>query len=244
MKLEQVKVSDITEYPTMFSTNCSLFHSLGRNVSQCTEEEVAHIIAKTASDPKYLKICTASKQCKSIMDGVKNYVQFTNDPIRLEEYNGKYRASEGKHRVCMAKRINLDWLWAEIVRSETDDLELLGVIGSPGTFSLSIRDRYVFVLIYEARHLKVEIIRDIEKANVWETTDVEGIDYILEKKKWYEKARVVVRISPDHPKTKIWLKAIPFSNGYPSLQESVNLYRYGLWRKHHERSITPQFILS
>lgn len=244
MKLKRVRVSDIVEYPTLFSTNCSLFHSLGKNVSQCTEEEIAYILSKTAGDPKYLEICTASKQCKSIMDGLKDYVQFANDPIRLEEYNGKYRASEGKHRVCMAKRINLNWLWAETVRLETDDLELLGNIGNPGIFSLPIRNRYAFVLIYDVGNLKVKVIRDIEKVNIWETTEVKGIEYMIEKKKWFQKARVVVKISSDHPKTKVWLKAMPFPNGYPLIQESINLYRYGFWRKHHERGVTAQFILS
>lgn len=56
------------------------------------------------------------------MEGFKNHINFT-DPISLSEYNGTYWANEGKHRVCMAKRANIDWVWAKV--NNLDDFEAL-----------------------------------------------------------------------------------------------------------------------
>lgn len=135
-ELMTVKVSEITEYPTNLGSRCMLLASLGLDAYWDSEEDLLKALTKSAADPNCLKICTQSSRCRAFWEvyqrGETPFLQ--KDPIRLSEYAGHYWVSEGKHRVCMAKRAGVETIEAYVYHLAFNAYTLLQPEGEPGKY--------------------------------------------------------------------------------------------------------------
>lgn len=135
-ELKTVKVSDIREYPTALGTRCQVFRYYGLDAYHNSEEELMGALIKSSEDVNNIEICKKSSRCAAFYDlyqkGETPYNE--KDKIRLLEYKGKYWAEEGKHRVCMAKRLNIETVDAYIWKIY-EDISILPPIGEAGTFA-------------------------------------------------------------------------------------------------------------
>ncbi|WP_101909057.1 hypothetical protein [Marasmitruncus massiliensis] len=126
-ELITVRVADIMEYPTYLGSRCMLLASLGLDANWDSEEDLLKALIKSAEDPDCLKICKQSSRCRVFWEayqrGETPFLQ--RDPIRLSEYAGHYWVSEGKHRVCMAKRSGVETIEAYVYHLPFDDHTLL-----------------------------------------------------------------------------------------------------------------------
>lgn len=82
---------------------------------------LSEILDMTSKNEKLLAKCKKSKNCGYIIDKMinNNYKGKWEggegwDDISVELNRGKYRLYEGKHRVCMAKRFNIDVIPVEV----------------------------------------------------------------------------------------------------------------------------------
>ncbi len=194
--LEKVWVKDIAEYPDTFGGNCTLLKKNGLNVYQNTEEEIVSFLEATAQNPDNINICTSERQCRNILEGLKNHVKFQEQPIKLSKYKGICWVIEGKHRVCMAKRAKIDWVWANVCVVKNDD------IGN---------NRIILPSIKSGEHLHVvKEIRQINQEN-----------YFL-----YQEELVLWMDIPDYVDAftglhTIKLNFLPDTNGWELIQKGV-----------------------
>ncbi len=207
-------------------------------------------VTQSAKDQGKLQICLRDSRCRAFWDGFqKGRTPFAeSDPIRLLEHAGRYWVTEGRHRVCLAKRAGVGMLEAIVFSLPEDTQSLLPQQGEPGQFSFWLsyvcRGRKLEDVRGEAAFLWVEHPALSEKfawGKVWLTAPEDtggsfrevlpGVAYRVsvarKRLHWglfrsseeiVVNAEVVVK--DDHPKTKIWLMKVPVGQ--------IPAFRFGL----------------
>lgn len=262
---QTVCVEDIVEYPTELGSRCMLLQYLGLNAHWNTQEELLKALTESAQNTELLETCKQSSRCQAFWEKYqKGETPFLDcDPIRLYEYDGKYWVSEGKHRVCMAKRTGVKNIEAYVFGYPTDDHLMLPNEGSCGDYSFrhsltkgkhSNVEGQVAVLWVNTPHSELLHEFDFDPTAItqrqdthgeWETI-LPGVSYRVsctEQKcgLFWSGRRVIVetevRILPEHLNTRIWLLSANAADvlGWqrPSLPQMETLYRFGCWRRHH-----------
>jgi len=252
-----VKVSDIAEYPTELGSRCKLLEYFGLSAYWDSGEAIAEALLAGAQDPGLLDLCKNACRCKAFwgeyQKGATPY--YDDDPIKLEEFEGKHWAKEGKHRVCMAMRSGVEFIKARVTKLDSDQLTLLPHYGDTGSFTFRFR--------YSRRRrtgetpvLWVDIPRGADTVDFGfvpvilneafdtggETIEVfEGVSYSVDCKphKLFglslgTAVMVRVDINPNHLNTRIWLLQDHADELKVFREPPVNtlktVYRYGLWR--------------
>ncbi len=259
-----VRVADIAEFPTELGNRCLLLRELGLNAYRNTEEEVSEALIESARRPECLEICLKSSRCQEFLAAFEEgRTPFSErDPIRLLEHGGRYWATEGKHRVCLAKRAGVESLEALVYHLEEDTESLLPHEGEPGRYWF--RSSFSFGSLKDARgtmaYLWVHSPPDavtgrfdfrgawLDVSQETEGSPVElfpGLRYQVLIRREYEKKgffrrqeRLVIEsevlIERDHPKTKVWLLEVPAAEVFARSAPSFRtVYRRGRWRRGH-----------
>lgn len=262
-----VRVADIEEYPTALENRCLLLRQLGLDTYRCTDEELLDALNESAKHPENLDICKNNSRCGAFWDKLQQGVTpfFERDPIRLEEYNGRYWVNEGKHRVCMAKRCGAERIDAYVWKLGEDERTLLPVIGNAGHYSF--RCEYspkglrrakgdIAVLWVQSPHDYPAsrfdfgpIALDTRLSTQGKLHTVfPGLSYSVTashecsmpfglKKRYIIQSDVA--IEPGHTRTRIWLMRGLTENVLvrPPVEVSQisTEYRFGCWRNHHLR---------
>jgi len=234
-----IRVSDIVEYPTELGNGCSLLQRKGLHPYGNTEEELLEVLTESAAMPSSLELCLESSRCRKFYDLYnEGHTPFSEkDPIRLLEYQGRYWASEGKHRVCMAKRLGVEKIDAHVYHSKKDIESLLPYEGEPGHFVFS----YSFILgsrkpedikgtagylwadsphgltpgrfsfrggwLNVSNDTEGELLELFPGLQYRVSVTIEKVGFWKRREKFSVEAEVVIRA--DHPKTKIWLLDVP-----------------------------------
>jgi len=135
---KSVRTADIPEFPTALGQGCCILGEYGLDAYSDTEEDLLQALTESAGDNGALDICKNCSRCGGFWQVYQTGRTPFNekDPIRLNEYNGKYWVSEGKHRVCMAKRLGVERIDAYVYRLDHDDYSLLEPLGVPGRYSV------------------------------------------------------------------------------------------------------------
>lgn len=135
-ELCSIEVADIAEFPTELGSRCLLLRELGLNAYRNTEEELFEAVTGSAQCSEYLKICLQDSRCRAFWERFRHGVTpfSERDPVRLLGYQGRYRVSEGKHRVCLAKRAGVKTLKAYVWSLPEDTESLLSPEGTPGRY--------------------------------------------------------------------------------------------------------------
>ncbi|MCL1807252.1 MAG: hypothetical protein FWG31_06085 [Oscillospiraceae bacterium] len=267
MELRTVRVADIAEFPTELGSRCLLLHEIGLDAYWNTDEELMDALTESAKDPDMLNICIKNSRCKAFLDkfrqGVTPYIE--RDPIRLMEYGGRYWVSEGKHRVCMAKRGGVEKIDAYVWPLEEDDYSILSAEGSPGRFSFQcvytqrgyrqVKGNTAVLWVQSPRGNQPSRFDFGSAVLDWRLdtrgeprTVFPGLSYSVKVsessvlgfcKKYTVQAEIV--IEEDHAKTRVWLLSRTggsFMTRHPYEAPRLNtLYRFGCWRNHHMRRI-------
>jgi len=262
-----VHVDKIVEYPTSFgSPGCRLLDELGICLYSNTQEKILHELQLGANDSKKLAICKAGN-CGELLKLFQQGITPGNehDPIILAEYKGKYWVGEGKHRVCVAKRFGIKQIKAKVTRLDADYYSTLPPIGTPGIFTAT-KIRYLKQYKVDGQYLylwagkpdntmggyitvKLNFCNIQNKPELWHQI-FEGVSFcqnILPRQYGFFKKLLCgdhelltsyVKIDKDHPLTKIWLARVTLSKGILQNSNRIeHLYRFGLWRKHHEKEL-------
>lgn len=131
---------DIAEYPTELGNRCLLLRESGLDPYWHTEEEIMVALMESTGKPECLHICQKSSRCSAFCEqyqkGVTPFIE--RDPICLLEYGGRYWASEGKHRVCLAKRAGIESIEAYVYSMVKDSYTPLPPIGTPGVYKFRV----------------------------------------------------------------------------------------------------------
>jgi len=257
-KLQTIKVADIAEYPTMLGNRCRLLNELKVDPYKATEEEIMAILEKTAKDSKNLDICKRSSRCGAFFDkyskGITPFLE--KDQIRLEQFNGKYWVSEGKHRCCMAKRMGVKAIQAYVLDLSHDEYSILPTKNNADTYLFSHAKRthgkivsgdlaalwvkmpyntppveFAFnPIIITARH---------DTKGKWQKV-FDGLAYkvIIKRKKFFwQEVAVIIKIGKNHSNTRIWVASMNIKqakNRYCiPIREFDVVYRHGCWRNFH-----------
>lgn len=237
--IKVINVSDIPEFPTDLGSRCLLLTKLGLNPYFNTEEEILEALEMTAAAPKYLEICLKSSRCQGFYEQFKEGKTpfFEQDNIRVAEYRGRYWVTEGKHRVCMAKRLGVEKIQAVVTQLKEDIYSRLPCTGQPGRYKFHFimeDDRqkckckgeiallWVGKLkqecIYIDPHLPAPLHWMYDTDGKWfELTDgvkVKVQTASREVKGLFSTSKIIkeikseVVISPGHRKTRIWLFSV------------------------------------
>lgn len=136
-----IDVADIQEFPTELGSRCLLLSKLNLNAYCNTEEEILEALETTAKDPEYLKICLEYSRCRGFYEQFKDGKTpfFEQDKIKVAEFEGKYWVTEGKHRVCMAKRMGIEKIRAAVYQLKEDVYSRLSQVGNPGNYKFYFR---------------------------------------------------------------------------------------------------------
>ena len=120
--IKDVIVSDIIEYPTSLGERCKILEMASLSTYSETEEALMDVLEESAKDAKRIEICTSSSHCGGFYNHFINGKTpfFDKDPIKLSEFGGKYYATEGKHRVCMAKRLGIPIIEARVYQDSSN----------------------------------------------------------------------------------------------------------------------------
>ena len=259
MSIERVPVAKIVEYNWNLGSRCYLLNQAGLHPYFHTEEEVTSCLEQSAEDPTALSICLQSSRCSTFYEsfraGKTPFIE--KDPIKLLEYGGKYWVSEGKHRVCMAKRSGVQHIDAQVYHLEEDTETLLEQVGEPGTYAFSsycgMRHQKGTVAIlwvepprgnYSIYSCGPQILNMFPGKEQPKTEVVPGVyvEVTSEKRcKWFFKRNhlcATITIEQNHCNTGIWLYTIP-ANRSAIFPVPNTVYRYGCWRKRHINQMIP-----
>ena len=257
MEIREVKVSDIVEYNPDLGQRCFLLRELGLNPYVNTEEEICSALEKSAEDPDCLKLCMMNSHCgvflKSYNRGETPF--FDKDPVRLTEYGGEYWVTEGKQRVCMAKRFGVETVKAQVTSLNEDYDSLLPVLGEPGTFvSTASYGRKCadgeLAILWVKPPRSADITRfsfgpvplnppNAESHGKEQIIPGVSFEVTVQSRVFWPRKKIVtaaVNIQADHPNTRIWLYTVP-AKGHVALDEVTTAYRRGQWRKKHEYNV-------
>lgn len=246
-ELKIVQVKDIPEFSSWLGNRCTLLSHYGLFPYRNTEEEICEFLEQSAKDPKMLNICLKSRCGEFYRYFQRGDTPFMeSDPIYLEEYGGKYWVSEGKHRVCLAKRMGVKTISAFVYHLSDDFYSLLPQIGEPGRyqalFSYDPSDgrakaegTVLLLMVYDidkiCHHLQSRLVFDEYRDTSGSMkTILEGIRYRVKvvketSRRLFSRSQTKVTVTSevaiesDHKKTKIWLLEIP-----ANLLDSVALH--------------------
>lgn len=125
-RYESVDVTEIPSFPNTLGGGAgkcdiwSLFQRKGllNTFNPFSPLSVSQMLSYTATKKEYLDICRSSKHCGPIIEKLLNNqyrIDYPEgDQIQLGKEDGYYRAYEGKHRICMAKRFNIPYIYAHV----------------------------------------------------------------------------------------------------------------------------------
>ena len=100
-----IDVEKISEYPTDLGNRCHLMEVNGLNPYTNTEEELMDFLIQSAKIPSNFEVCKSSRCGAFLKEYEKGITPFLEEElIIMNEHNGYYQVSEGKHRTCMALR--------------------------------------------------------------------------------------------------------------------------------------------
>lgn len=231
-----INVDDIQEFPTELGSRCLLLTKLNLNAYRNTEEEILEALEKTAQDPNYLKICLESSRCRGFYEEFREGKTpfFEYDKIKVAEFEGKYWVTEGKHRVCMAKRIGIEKIKAVVYQLKEDIYSRLPHVGEPGNYKFYFRKETIFSepfpksvskgeiallwlgmvkdeYIHVGTYLPLPLHWTFDRSREWIEL-IEGVRVKVKTiSKKESKSKVIseieseVVIEPNHRKTRIWL---------------------------------------
>lgn len=133
-KLMLVSPEDI-EQPIDLGNRCTLLNHFGMQPYWHTEEEVSEFLEDAFADKDTLPLCLRSR-CgefyQRYLRGETPY--FERDPVMLVGHQGKFWVEEGKHRVCLAKRMRIRHIQVLVRDLDKDYYNLLPGTGQPGIF--------------------------------------------------------------------------------------------------------------
>jgi len=257
-----VQVKDIAEYPTALGIRCQLLPELGLNTYWNTDEELYDALVQSAEKPECMKVCRASSRCSAFYEHfIKGVTPYNDrDPIRLTEYGGKYWAEEGKHRVCMAKRMGVETIEAMVWPQPTDEYTQLPTEGNAGTYVFESTHKcgrhYGDIAVlwlnnprgnkktqFEFYPVAVDMVQDTH--GQWQEI-FSGLRYRVsctEKKRSLFRAHSIevkteVDICPTHYNTRLWLMRV--CRNTSDIETTETVYRVGLWRAHHLNTINTK----
>ena len=263
MEFHVVKVSDIVEFPTKLGNRCLLLPKLGFNAYWNTEEEILDTLIESAKYPEMLSVCIDYSPCRRFWEEFRcGHTPFKErEPIQLLKYGNRHWVIEGKHRVCLAKRAGVENMEVLVYPLKEDTMSLLPPEGKPGqfSFSYSVANRkfqgtlaYLQVYVQQGLELKFGLAGF---RSVWldagRTTEgqfdeiLPGVRYWVSVRKqrkrlslFHFQEEIIVEskvlITPDHPKTKVWLLDIPAAEVFGFNSSSFRtIYRWGCWRQGH-----------
>ena len=260
--IKDVIVSDIIEYPTSLGERCKILEMASLSTYSETEEALMYVLEESAKDAKRIEICMSSSHCggfyKCFISGETPF--FDKDPIKLSEFGGKYYATEGKHRVCMAKRLRVPVIKARVYQEASDWFYPLaevkvGVDSMTYCFNHRITsknrpiDGDCAILWVEGRPFSntgfnfVQRLDRTKDTNGKEIQVLDGLRYSVNvtKEGWLRPVYMITStVMIDEqilPKCKVWLLRADMEKifSYPSssLKDFETIYRVGLWREQH-----------
>lgn len=236
-----VQVANIAEFPTELGNRCSLLPELSLNAYRDTEEALLEALTESACRPNLLETCLRNSRCRRFYEAFQEgRTPFgEKDPICLLEYGGRYWVTEGKHRVCLAKRAGVESLEVFVYHLEEDTESLLPHEGKPGRFRFCSSfyigskgpEEIQGLVAYLWVHSPPGVVPGrIDFGGAWldasqhtGETWVElfpGVRYHVSTNKRSERRGVFRRrerfavesevvIEPNHPKTRVWLLEAP-----------------------------------
>lgn len=244
-KLQTVRVADITEYPTELGNRCLLLREKGLEPYWHTEEEIMDALMESAGKPECLHICQKSSRCSAFYErfeqGVTPFIE--RDPICLLEYGGRYWASEGKHRICLAKRAGIERIEAYVYPMAKDSFTLLPPVGTPGVYNFLAkydkkRRAYGEVAVLwiggtvgvpPSRVTVSPAFLDAAHATYGNTAQIlPGLSYCVSfteerpgllRRRGDIHAEATVTIELSHRNTRIWLLSVPAGMAVPPRQD-------------------------
>jgi hypothetical protein len=144
------------EQPVGMKDGCSLLNRFNMYPVLHTEEELADFLEKALHDENTMPICLSS-MCgefyQAFANGETPYSE--SKPVVLAGYQGKYWVLQGKHRVCVAKRMKVPYIKAFVRELDKDYFSLLPPEEKPGIF----RSQYSYVVI---DYVVAKKVRNIE----------------------------------------------------------------------------------
>jgi hypothetical protein len=259
-----VKVSDIVEYPTELGAKCKLLNVKGLSTYHDTEEALLGALEGSARDSACLNICMESSHCSAFFQAyTQGVTPFTEkEPIKLNEFNGRYWAAEGKHRICAAKRYGVKEVEAQIYPLDNDWYTRIAEIGQPGRYRFShtflemsgVHGEIAILWAKPPKEYAPRAFSSFDALRLDEDMDTHGemldifpgLSYsvscraqrhgvIIKRSSVSVEAEVM--IDPIVCQTKIWLMKGPAQiiryGGCVTAETLDTLFRIGLWRNYH-----------
>ena len=253
----QVPVDQI-EQPTALGNACYWLRTKGHSSYQENEE----VIWDTFQEIQGVNITDVCRQeeCRSFIAALEDgeTPHLDKEAIQLLRHNDQFWASEGKHRVCAAKRVGVTHIWAR-VEDIADDLMPLPAVGIPGTFKvvsvvpprLRLRtghDLFVYandgVGVLYPRPARAFLLLDSSylpmHRDQW-TSVISGLDVRKTvrtvRPQWWrrlsvaEETVVEVRVAAEMAPAKVWIAEVPFVEGVPDFSQRRDVFRRGLLRQ-------------
>ncbi|MCL1996829.1 MAG: hypothetical protein FWG63_11530 [Defluviitaleaceae bacterium] len=255
--LTTIDVDKISEYSTDLGNRCHLMKVNGLSPYTNTEEELMDFLVQSAKIPSNFDICKSSRCGDFWREYEKGVTPFLEkELITMNEYNGFYKVSEGKHRTCMAIRGGVKTMQARVYE-HNDNENLIASVGSCGSFHFSIFKIFgrivgsapvLFVDFNRCKSKNKMKIFDRKFTVIDDKFDTKGkFKHVLDglkykvtvKKRWLDLVKsidVEIIIDENHFNTKIWLLKSNLSQKIVNAQDAKTLYRYGYFRKYHERA--------
>jgi len=237
----------------------------GYNPSTDSEEELLAELLRCKNDADSHEICKNSSHCSAfwiyLQQGLTPFMD--KDPIKLDEFNGKFRVAAGKHRVCTALRMGIEEIDADVY--QTSGLKhLISSSGEPGTFhfkhsfitgiqKLKRGDYAVLWLNFHNRkppdgYDSVPIIINSLHNTFGEPVDIiSGVSICVRVQQFlcYVVVNVQVTIAPNHANVALWLLRANSSQlrelATVGIWELETLYRKGCWRGHHINTTAVEY---
>ncbi|MGI9862512.1 hypothetical protein SDD30_14120 [Moorella naiadis] len=270
-KLVSVSPKDI-EQPVDLGNRCTLLNHFGMQPYWHTEEEVSEFLKDAFTDKNTLPLCLKSRCGEFYQRFLRDETPFfERDPIFLVEFQGKFWVEEGKHRVCLAKRMGIQRIQAFVQDLDKNYYALLPGIGQPDIF----RSEYFFVVENTLKEIGGDVLflwapevsplnsfadpfmrLDVMKDTGGKWVQVlPGVEYSVavrreERRRWFREAvrsvfvSTEAKVKANHKKTRIWLFQAPAEETLGIQFKSpayLTLYRYGRWRKYHEDRLGRNF---
>lgn len=261
---KEVPVASIVEYPTSFGRGgCHLLRETeGTDQYSITEEEISEFLETSAKNPQNLLICQ-NGYCRFFVEQfLAGRTPKVKEPIQLSEYQGKFWTTEGKHRVCAAKRTGATFVDAWVEQLQEDN-SILPPIGEHGAFCASITttshrrngsnifidasfrrfnvsdNHYrgfatrLFRQAFNASEGKASVFPGCSITIIWRRSN--RVLTMLQQKEIID---ITVEVTNDLPNGKLWIARVPFDhNGRPDFSQKEDLFRRGNIRRFNAPAI-------
>ncbi|HBY20274.1 MAG TPA: hypothetical protein DEG71_04585 [Clostridiales bacterium] len=122
--LIKVRVSDIIEYPDALGGNTCIHLNKAKQLgiyipgSKYSMKSIKQVLEESSQSTENINECLNS-YCGGLYEILigKRKIKNINDNVVLAEYKGKYYPyGNGHHRICIAKRANIEYIEAEVIR--------------------------------------------------------------------------------------------------------------------------------